>query len=100
VGLDRPRLLHRRSELGYTDRLQAAVPGEPEAVPADYQRRLTAEAPRRAAARDLEVWTPARDRIRGELERLRQHRFARDLSSDLRVIERQVEKLNRLIGAA
>jgi hypothetical protein len=99
VGRDRPRLLHRRSELGYTDESRNALPGEPEAVPADYQRELTAAASRRAAARDLEVWTSCRDRMRAELVLLRQHRFARDVTSELRVIERQLDRVDRLLAS-
>jgi hypothetical protein len=95
---DRPRLLHVRSEYGYTDRAAAALPSEPEAVSADYQRHLTAAAPRRAAARDRDVWMPARDLLRAELALLRRHHFARDVASDLRVLERQVEKLDRRLA--
>jgi hypothetical protein len=98
--VDRPRLLHRRSELGYTDRPARAMISEPEAVPADYQRQLTADAPRRAAARDREVWVASRDRIRVELALLARHRFGRDVSSDLRVLERLVDRLDQLIRPA
>lgn len=90
--------MHRRSELGYTDRPQHGLAGEPEAVPADYQRQLTRDAPRRAAARDQEVWSTCRDRITAELAVLRRHRFARDVTSDLRVIERQLERVDRLLA--
>lgn len=97
--MDRPRLLHRRSELGYTDRTVRSLSGEPEAVPANYQRQLTAAAPKRAAARDHEVWIASRDRIVGELDRLRGHRFARDVTSELRVIERQLARIGERLAA-
>lgn len=94
---DRPRLLHQRSELGYTDRMQAALAQEPEAVDADYQRELTAAAPRRAQARDQEAWSASRERIRQELAVLGGHRFPRDVSSQLRVIGRQLDRVDRLL---
>jgi hypothetical protein len=94
---DRPRFLHRRSELAYTDESRDALQGEPEAVSSEYQRELSRQAPRRAAARDLEAWQPCRDVIAAELVKVREHRFARDLSSELRVIERQLERIDRLI---
>lgn len=56
VGEDAPRLLHRHSEVGYTDRPALALPGEPEAVSASYQRRLCEQARRRDRERLQNAW--------------------------------------------
>jgi hypothetical protein len=65
-------------------------------VPEHYQRELTAAALRRTQARDRELWIVCRDRIRSELDLLSGRRFTR-VSSELRVIERQLEKIDRLL---
>ena len=49
MAADRPRLLARRSELGYTHSHSQAVHGEPEAVSEDEQRRISVEARTRFA---------------------------------------------------
>jgi hypothetical protein len=96
---DRPRLLHARSEFGYTDRLRSALPEEPEAVPADYQRRLSRAASTRRRLRDREAWLACRDRIKVELQLLRGHRFDnREVATSLRVMQRQIERVDRLLS--
>jgi hypothetical protein len=47
----RPRLLARRSEVGYTETTMRAMPGEPEAVTADEQETITRRAHADADAR-------------------------------------------------
>jgi hypothetical protein len=59
VGDDRPRLLHKRSEHGYTDQPHAALPGEPEAIPAELQRAYSAEARQRHDHRLVDEWRVA-----------------------------------------
>jgi hypothetical protein len=49
VAADRPRLLHRRSELGYTTSTSQAVHGEPEAVDEESQRQISVQARTRFA---------------------------------------------------
>lgn len=61
---------------------------------ADYQRHLTAQAPRRAQSRDRELWVASRSRIEAELDLLSGQRFMRELVSDLRVIRRQLERVD------
>jgi hypothetical protein len=45
------RLLHAQSQHGYTDRIDQALPEEPEAVSAEEQRRMTELARRRDGQR-------------------------------------------------
>lgn len=94
---DLPRLLHVRSEFAYTDQPHDALPDEPEAVSADYQRRLSTDAPRRAQAREREVLLLFRQTLVIELAALRGYKLNTDIVSCLRVIERQVERIDRLI---
>jgi len=84
--------------LGYTDRPICALPGEPEAVPAGYQRELTQAAPRRAVQRDQTVWVSMRVSFSAGLEQGNRHRFARDVSSELRVITRALERIDRILN--
>ncbi len=56
MGEDPIRLLHFHSEHGYTDRPAQAMRGEPEAVPASYQRRLSEQAHRREQERLQSAW--------------------------------------------
>ena len=95
---DAPRLLHVRSELGYTDRVDLALVDEPEAVSPDYQSYLTREAARVRHDRDLEVWRSSRLIVADELDRLDATRFERDVSSDLRVLRRTLERIDRLLA--
>jgi hypothetical protein len=84
------RLLALRSELGYTDRIDRALPDEPEAVSTDAQRQIT-----RAAHRsERDIFVACRDEIRASLKLLSGARF-RHLQSDLRVIERTLERIDR-----
>lgn len=91
---DRARLLHRRSELGYTDRLVTALPDEPEAVDVATQKQLTRQATLRQAGRRREVWTGERGRIEQSLQTLRQA-FGAEVSAELRGIRREVDRLER-----
>jgi hypothetical protein len=92
---DRPRLLHRRSEHGYTDRAAEAMSDEPEAVDQATQRLLTAQAGRRAHLRDREQWRQARtDFVRG----LTALRGLQGTVDDCRVISRQLDRLERRFG--
>jgi len=59
---DRPRLLHGRSEYGYTDRVRAALS------------------------------------IRGALDGLKTDPASKPLASDVRVIERQVARIDKRVG--
>lgn len=54
--MDRPRLLHRRSEHGYTEEPALALPREPEAISAQQNERKATEANARDKARAQAVW--------------------------------------------
>jgi hypothetical protein len=91
---DRPRLLHARSEYGYTDRIQAALPHEPEAVSAEEQKRQTLQARRDDQQRRADAWKAAHGQIDGALQRFKQEgRPDPRTVSDLRVIERQARRV-------
>jgi hypothetical protein len=55
-GLDSPRFLNRRLVPAYTERLDLAVLGEPEAVSESEQKAITVESRRRDRARRLAQW--------------------------------------------
>jgi hypothetical protein len=91
---DAARLLHVRSELGYTDRPSRALPHEPEAVSAGEQRRLTADAHDRASEREREAWRHFREIVMPELAEVTRQ-LDRQLAHDLRAIARQFERIDR-----
>ena len=87
---DEPRLLHRRSELGYTARSGQALAGEPEAVRAEEQAPVPAR--RRACARRSSSGGAGRSRgsaFQEELEQLRQS-FGPRIAGELRGIRREL----------
>jgi hypothetical protein len=67
---DRPRLLARRSEHGYTDRPALALPLEPEAIDEETQRRQTLSARRREQARLRAAFDETSAKINGSLDEL------------------------------
>jgi hypothetical protein len=95
---ERPRLLARRSEHGYTDRPHAALPHEPEAVDAVTQKRITDRAHRRADDRQRAAWREASAQIADALARLRSGRLDPKYTSTLRVIERARARLDQQVG--
>jgi hypothetical protein len=92
VHADVVRLLALRSELGYTDRIDRALPDEPEAVSADDQRRLTRDA--RHVERALFV--EARDSMRAALTLLSGASFKR-IENDVRLISRTLDRMDRRV---
>jgi hypothetical protein len=92
---DPPRLLHRRSELGYTDRPAVALPNEPEAVSPEVQRGLTAQAALRARRADRASWLRARELLLAGIAEL--HRLPGTVD-DRRVLARQVDRLEHKLG--
>jgi hypothetical protein len=93
------RLLALRSELGYTDRPDRALPEEPEAVSAAEQRELTAQAARAASERYRVEWERRRIEIVVALDELQTLPFARELAPDLRLLQHQLGKLERRVLA-
>ena len=87
-----PRLLHSRSQFGYTPRSYEALAHEPEAVSADEQRSLT----RRAQSTERER---AADRVRAACEQITQALNVLDgahgVDSQVRAMRRQLAQLQR-----
>jgi hypothetical protein len=99
VALDRPRLLHGRSEFGYTDRLQSALPEEPEAVSREEQTRLTLRVRRGEEERLREAWRAAHSGISDAIADFRSAgQLPPPVASDLRVIGRLADRLDRRLG--
>jgi hypothetical protein len=93
-----PRLLAARSEFGYTDRVDRALQEEPEAVPPDYQREITRRAALDAKARARADYYDRRRRIAQELAAISRQSYARGLGSDVRLVERQLAKLDKTMA--
>jgi hypothetical protein len=96
---DAPRLLHRSSEYGYTDRLDRALPREPEAVPESYQARLSALAGRRRDERLKAEWRKAARTINGAIDGFRATGLADpQIISGVRAVSRSVAAVDRRVG--
>jgi hypothetical protein len=94
-----PRLLARRSELGYVPDARRAVRGEPEAVDALEQQRQTLDARRRWESEQRRAWGTARRRISTAVETFKADAHPDgQLLSDVRVIERQVGRVDKRLG--
>ena len=103
--LDTPRLLARNSTrehpclgVGYTDELDRALRDEPEAVPVEYQALLTARSRRDARLAQLAEWELRRKSIQREIDWLHSQRFQADVNKSLRVLRRQLSRLDKLIA--
>jgi hypothetical protein len=93
---DQPRLLHRRSELAYTDHPSRALRGEPESVDAATQRRLSVEAGRREEVRRRQRYDELLRRLFGALEELRSE-FPQ-VAHEARAIRRELDRAGRTLG--
>ena len=83
-----PRLLHRTR--GYTSNPLAAMPLEPEALPAADLDLLGDS----ARDRELRAWLTARQRLAGELEHLRSHVHSPHVTRAARAIDRELQALD------
>ena len=94
---DEPRLLHRRSQFGYTDRPECAMLAEPEAVSRDEQDWQTARLPPHGArgATSPVARASGGDRPADRLARDFQ-RFDRDVSKPLRTLRRQLDRTRQV----
>jgi hypothetical protein len=92
---DTPRLLHRRSELGYTDRISLAMRDEPEAIDAESYARLQRL---RTDRRDL-VWRNSRSEILVALAQIREVAKGAKTKRAIRAIERELETLGRAVAS-
>ena len=89
--MDSFRLLHQRSEMGYTHLPHKALRDEPEAVSSEAQERLSADAHRR---RDDELRV-IYARMKSDLSLLRGRRDVRGFRSELRAINQALESIGR-----
>jgi hypothetical protein len=80
--------------MGYTSRSALALRSEPEAVAEEVQLELTRAAGARASQRQRDTWAASRGRLRDELDFLRGQSFARLVASDLRVLDRMLERID------
>jgi hypothetical protein len=92
---DQPRMLHRRSEMGYTRSSTQALSLEPEAIDADEQWRMT----RAAQDRQMQTWTVARRRLLDEIEHLRVHVQNPHVDRTARALQREINALDRRLAA-
>jgi hypothetical protein len=88
-----PRLLALHSEIGYVDRLDRALPDEPEAVSESEQTTLTQRALRDKAKRERESWIDARDTMRAALATLDVPAYAL-IARDVRALRRTIERID------
>jgi hypothetical protein len=91
VPADRPRLLARRSEVGYVESTSAAIPHEPEAVGADVQELLSERG--RRAAEDRR-----RQALQAELDAVK--RALNHYEAQARHCSRQLARLERRLGGS
>jgi hypothetical protein len=91
------RLLHERSEHGYTDQPYRAMRDEPEAVTEEEQRQLTMDA--HLLARELirQEWMMARGSIQDGIDFLASRPYAKLIGDDLRQLRRDLERTQRTL---
>jgi hypothetical protein len=89
------RLLHARSQYGYTDRPDLALRSEPEAISQEAQDALAARSQRAARDAQLEEWRERRGAVARELQWLYSQRLRRDVRTQLRAVQRQLDRLDR-----
>jgi hypothetical protein len=93
------RLLHTRSEHGYTTTLRDAMQDEPEAVSEAEQRYQTRQAHRQAAQRQHAIWHDVHGRLDACLAELSTISLAVDITGDVRGLQHRVDKLARRVAA-
>lgn len=94
---DEPRLLHRRSEYGYTRSSAEALPGEPEAVDAKTQRHISLAARRTQEQRQREAWASAHRQISGALQTFQASGPDRRVLDAARAVERAAARVTRML---
>jgi hypothetical protein len=93
---DRPRLLARRSELGYTGSTFEALTGEPESVSEAEQSAITRAVRDAERERLLREWRQTRTAIDGALDRLLVNaQLDHGQRSGVRAVRRSVDALGR-----
>jgi hypothetical protein len=96
---DSVRLLHRYPHRGYTDDPAKAAFAEPEAVSAGDAEWIALHAHRAERDAQLLHWRERRARIEREVDWLYSQRFQVDVSKQLRFLRRQLDNIERRIGA-
>lgn len=98
--LDRPRLLHRRGEYGYTHLAAEALPGEPEAVDAEVQRELTRRARLTERERRVAAWARTAEVIDVALDSYEQNVSDVQVADALRTTRRALARVGQRVGGA
>jgi hypothetical protein len=96
---DAPRFLARHSQYAYTEDPAKALPAEPEAINAEAQELLTLRAQRTAREVRLVQWRERREAVARELDWLYSQRLRRDVRTQLRAVQRQLDRLDQKIAA-
>jgi hypothetical protein len=96
VDADQARHLGRVA--GYVDHPVRGLHDEPQALTAAEQDQVTRQAAQSARDRDRAEWAQARDRLEREVDWLFSRRFERDISTQVRALERQIARLDQRIG--
>lgn len=95
---DTLRLLHRNSQHGYTDDPSRALSTEPEAISEHAYHELEHKAAIQRAETQRIEWAKHRATITRELAWLQSQRFRRDVRSQTRALERQLQRIDSLIA--
>jgi hypothetical protein len=95
VDVDAPRLLHRRSQFGYTRSVHEGLRDEPEAVDASTQARLTELAHGREQERRRADWLEARRQLVAVLDWLGSRPLGLELRDEVRGIRRVLDRADR-----
>jgi hypothetical protein len=96
---DAIRLLHRYPHRGYTDDPAKAALAEPEAVSATDAEWIAHYAHRAERDAQLLRFRERRAVIERQIDWLYSQRFARDVSKQLRFLRRQLDAIEKRIGA-
>jgi hypothetical protein len=91
-------LLARASQYGYTAHPGRALNQEPEAISADAQRIVCAQSRASAQRQRVETWEEHRANLQRTMAWLYSQRLQRDVRTQLRALERQIERLDRKIA--
>jgi hypothetical protein len=95
--MDPARLLHAKSQYGYTRSTAEALPDEPEAVSAPYQAELTRQAHVAAELRKQRVWHQHRQ-VMWQVFSFVEQAFGREVASELRALQRDMARLDRRLA--
>ena len=93
-----PRLLHR--QLGYTSRIEKALPSEPEAISAAEQERMSQRARDAERARTRDAWTDANRQINDAVSTFRERtgHVSPNVRSGVRAVLRASEQVGRKLA--